>query len=91
MESERGAVSRCKETRQREVGISLVPDKIAVGSLPLKMWKALFGLKHTGTTQIGKGDEPEQIVGQVAVWKYIRHDIQTRYGQHSSSYAVKTP
>jgi hypothetical protein len=46
-----------------------------------------FGLEHTGTPQIGEGDEPEKVVGQVAVWKNIRHDIQTRYGQHSSSYS----
>jgi hypothetical protein len=29
-----------------------------------------FGLKHTGAAQICEGDEPEEIVGQVAVWKY---------------------
>jgi hypothetical protein len=45
-----------------------------------------FGLKHAGAAQICEGDEPEEIVGQVAVEKDIRHDIQTRYGQHSSAY-----
>ncbi len=38
-----------------------------------------FGLKHTGATQICEGDEPKQIVGQVAVGKNISHDIQVRY------------
>ncbi len=35
--SETGPVSCCNETRQREVGLSLVPDKMVVWSLSLKM------------------------------------------------------